>query len=130
MSMQQIIEMLAKAEAKQEDMLKRMDKTDSNQEKMDADRLANQFLLTKMNEDRKAYQEKMAADLLGKMNEHRKADQVKMEDFLARIGQETKDHLSRIDQSTQNLRTELTDEIQKTKVELQTVEVSIDKRTR
>jgi hypothetical protein len=72
-------------------------------------------LLTKMKEDRKADQEKIAAD---------------KEDFLARIGQQTKDLMSHINQSTQILRTELTDAIQKTQIELQTVEICIDKRTR
>jgi uncharacterized protein HemY len=74
MEMQQIVQMLAKLQASQD--------IDS--------------------EERKAFQEKMAADLLRKMNEDREADQAKMEDFLARIGQETKDLLSHIDQSTQN----------------------------
>jgi glutamate-1-semialdehyde aminotransferase len=53
-----------------------------------------------------------------------------MEDFLARIGQETKDVVSHINQSTQNLRTELTDEIQRTKIELKTVDIAIDQRIR
>jgi hypothetical protein len=73
--MQQIIEMLAKAEA---DRKAYQEKMDSYQEKMAADRKANkeesreanQELLTKMKEDRKADQEKMAAD---------------KEDFLARM---------------------------------------------
>jgi hypothetical protein len=46
------------------------------------------------------------------------------------MGQQTEDLLSHINQSSQNLRTELTDEIQKTKIEFQTVEISIDQRTR
>jgi hypothetical protein len=69
MSMQQIIEMLAKAVAKQEDMLKRMDKMDYNQEKMAADRIAdkeesreaNLELTTKLNEEGKAFIEWMDA---------------------------------------------------------------------
>jgi hypothetical protein len=45
------------------------------------------------------------------------------------IQQETKD-FTYIDQKTQNLRSELTETIKKAQVELQTVEVSPDKRTR
>jgi hypothetical protein len=121
MEMQQIMQMLAKLQASQDYYQEKMavDRKDDKEES----RETNQGLLKEMKED-----------LLTKMKEDRKADQEKIsadkEDFLARIGQQTKDLLSHINQSTQNLRTELTDEIQKTQTELQTVEISIDKRTR
>jgi hypothetical protein len=46
------------------------------------------------------------------------------------IQQETKDFLSYVDQKTQNLRRELTETIVKAQIKLQTVEVSLDNRTR
>jgi hypothetical protein len=46
------------------------------------------------------------------------------------IQKETKDFLSYVDQNTQNLRSELTETIEKAQMELNTVEVSLYKRTR
>jgi hypothetical protein len=43
------------------------------------------------------------------------------------IQQETKDFLSYVDQKTQNLPRKLTETIETTQMELQTVEVSLDK---
>jgi hypothetical protein len=46
------------------------------------------------------------------------------------IQQEAKDFLSYVSQKTQNLRSELTETIEKARIELQTIEVSLDKQTR
>jgi hypothetical protein len=117
MEMQQILEMLVEMRADRK----------ADQEKADANRQADRELLIEimdanaksMREDVKSGEEKMEAAIHSIRSELEET-----------IQHEMKGVLSYVDQKKQNLRMELTERIEKTHIELQTVELSLDKRTR
>jgi hypothetical protein len=96
------------------------------EEKMAADRKANQedFLA------KAAKQEELLAEIRARMD----ANMMKMaairSDLEEPIEYQTKDLLSHINQNTRNLSRKLMETIEKTQLELQMVEVSLDKHTR
>jgi hypothetical protein len=142
------------------DMLKaRQNKTEANRKadrealnEMSASMKSNQDLLAKLEarietnketdrEERKAERKADVKNLkrtLKEMNSKMDGKQAEMRSTVCAvrseleetIQHEMKDMLSYVDQKTQNLRKELTETIETTQMELQTVEVSLDKRTR
>jgi hypothetical protein len=124
-----------------EQIMEMLKTTNANLAEMKADRTRQEQIL-------KAMQAKAEADrelLIGimdanakSMREDVKSGEEKMEaaihsirsELEETIQHEIKSFLPYVDQKTQNLRVELTERIEKTHIELQTVELSLDKRTR
>jgi hypothetical protein len=120
----------------------------ANQDKAEADRMANQARMeAKMeaNQAKATKQEEMLAEIsarmdtnLNDMREEIKCGQAKIRSTVCAIRsklEETIQHemkgvLLYVEEKTQNLCRGLTETIEKTQMELQTVEVSLDKRTR
>jgi hypothetical protein len=148
--MQQVLQqLLARLDAWGKEM-------NTNQEKAEANAKANQDLLARMEAKMETKRERDRDNLKGMMAETNTKMDGKQEEMLARmrediesgqaemksticafqseleetIQQETKDFLLYVSQKMQNLRSELTETIKKALIELHTVEVSLDKRTR
>jgi predicted nucleic acid-binding Zn-ribbon protein len=109
MESQQIVELLLSMQARM----------DANQERMETNRQTDRYNL---HETMKTNQD----DLLKTVKEEMQATIGKMEDGIHSIRSE----LENSNQRTQNLRKELTETIERTQVELQTVEVPLDVQTR